>query len=217
MSPYSALAAQYCRIMLLNPLVRGILVFALATGCSSGTATGGRDSGGDTAGSTDTATIADRADASADLGAARDMPTDQAWADLLDVCFEGLPAPVGLQVLANKSSDDGSTQVRLALDTMGKVGLSYAWTMVRLGIVIEGAVTCVTEQSGLTYTVTHHNCNDGATASAGTTRFELVRPGDTASELRIYDGSTLDRAIPLTTASCVRSDGPGACPQVGPC
>jgi hypothetical protein len=217
MSPYRTLAVQYCRIMLLNPFVRGILVVAVAASCSSGTATSGRDSGGDTGGSTDAATIDDRAQASADLGAPRDVATDQAWADLLDACFVGLPAPVGLQVLANKGSEDGTTQVRLALDTMGKVGLAYPWTMVRLGIVIEGALTCVTEKSDLTYTVTHHNCSDGATASAGTTRFELVRPADIASELRIYDGGTLVRAIPLTTASCVRSDGPGACPSVGPC
>jgi hypothetical protein len=217
MSPCGTLAAQYCRIMLLNPFIRGILVVAVATSCSSGTATTGRDSGGDTAGSTDAATIGDRVDVGADLGAARDVAIDQPWADLLDACFEGLPAPVGLQVLANKSSDDGTTQVRLALDTMGGFGLAYPWTMVRLGIVIEGALTCVTEKRDLTYTVTHHNCNDGASASAGTTRFEVVRPADTASELRVYDGGTLDRAIPLTTASCVRSDGPGACPQVGPC
>jgi hypothetical protein len=203
--------------MLLNPLVRGILVVAVAASCSSGTATSGKDSGEDTSGSTDAATIGDRVDVGADLGAARDVVSDQPWAALLDACFENLPASVGLQILANKGSDDGTTQVRLALDTMGKVGLAYPWTMVRLGIVIEGAVTCVTEKSDLTYTVTHHNCNDGASASAGATRFELVRPGDTASELRIYDGSTLVRSIPLTTESCVRSDGPGACPQVGPC
>jgi hypothetical protein len=184
--------------------------------CSSSSATGIQDSGEQTGGKTDAAADEARSEAR-DLGSSSDLIFDEPWVAWLDACFEGLPAPVGLQVSAQKSSSDGATHVRMALDTMGKTGLAYPWSMVRLGVVMGEAVICVTEKRDLTYTVTHHNCSDVASAVAGATRFEIVSPGDSSTELRIFSGSTLVDTISLTTESCIRSDGPGACPLIGPC
>jgi hypothetical protein len=77
---------------------------------------------------------------------------------------------------------------------MGKTGLSYHWTMVRLGIVIDGAVVCISDRRDLTYTVTHHNCSDVASANAGSTRYDLVRPGDASTELRVFTGGRLTKS-----------------------
>lgn len=198
--------------------VRGLLVcLLLVVACSSGSTTGIQDSGDEASRTTDAAAVDTHAEARADLGSSSELGPDQPWVAWLDACFEGLPAPVGLQELAQKSSSDGSTHVRIALDTMGKTGLAYPWTMVRLGVVMGEAVICVTEKRDLTYTVTHHNCSDVASAVAGVTRFDLIKPGDLLSELRIFSGSTLVDSISITTESCIRSDGPGACPLVGPC
>jgi hypothetical protein len=199
------------------PLLHSLFAVALATGCSSGAASGGKDSGHETGGIPDVPVENDRVDTSVDLGSSSEVISDPAWGALLNACFEGLPAPVGLQILAQKSSGDATTQVRLALDTMGKTGLAYPWTMVRMGVVIDNEVICVTEKNDLAYTVTHHNCNDVASATAGATRLELIRPADGSTELRIFSGSALVNSITLTTRSCVRSDGPGTCPLVGPC
>jgi hypothetical protein len=164
----------------------------------------------------------DSADAPADVGqdnVGTDMSADSdaPAAASLDDCFAGLPAPVGTQIVSNKSSGDGRVHVRLALDTLNNMGLGYAWSLLRFGIEIDGTVTCIKDKAALKYTMSRHNCTDTASATSGTTRYEMGSPSDTMTSLQIFEGGTQTSSMTLTTNACTRTGSSVACPPTGPC
>jgi hypothetical protein len=163
----------------------------------------------------------DSADAPADVPVGQDDAATDLGADALpaslDDCFAGLPAPVGIQIVSNKSSADGRVHLRLALDTLGNMGLGYAWSLIRFGIEIDGTVTCIKDKTALKYTMSRHNCTDTASATSGTTRYDMGSPSDTMTSLQIFESGTQTSSMTLTTSSCTRTGSTVACPPTGPC
>lgn len=173
-----------------------------------------------------------QADRSPDLGledTAVDIPVnhDTAIPDgpasiSLDDCFTGLPAPEGTQMVATKSSSNGRYRIRIALDTEDRFGTSgtIPWAMIRLGVEIDGIVTCITNRASLGYVVSHHNCDDTAAATLGTTSYALAAPDRSTTELTINNGVSTVGPIVLTDTACVmaRPIGPSLqCSSGGPC
>lgn len=142
--------------------------------------------------------------------------------DTLDECFAGLPGRVGTQMLATKKSADGRFRVRIALDTMDSSGTSgtMPWSLLRLGVEQDGAVSCITQPSQLSYVGSHHNCLDKAGATAGAMAFELEDPDDGSTSLTVRkDGTVVHESVVLTDESCSSSTpiGPQTCRSGGPC
>lgn len=140
----------------------------------------------------------------------------------LDECFAGLPGRVGTQMLATKKSADGRIRVRIALDTADRGGTSgtMGWGLVRLGVELDGAVSCITQPSQLSYVGSHHNCLDKAGATAGAMTFELEDPDDGSTSLTVRkDGTVVHESVVLTDESCSSSTpiGPQTCRSGGPC
>lgn len=140
----------------------------------------------------------------------------------LDDCFAHLPAPVGTQMVATKSSSDGHLRIRIALDTRDMIGTSgtYPWALIRLGVDRRGTVACITDAAELTYSGSHHNCTDKASASARTMTFDLTAPDRSASSLTVREGGTVvEDSVLLENTTCTMSSpfGPVVCRSGGPC
>lgn len=140
----------------------------------------------------------------------------------LDECFAGLPGRAGTQMLATKKSADGHIRVRIALDTADRGGTSgtKGWGLVRLGVDLDGSVSCITQPSQLSYVGSHHNCSDKAGATAGAMTFELKDPDDGSTSLTVRkDGAVVHESVVLTDESCSSSTpiGPQTCRSGGPC
>jgi hypothetical protein len=131
----------------------------------------------------------------------------------LDDCFAGLPKAVGMQLVATKSSADGRVRIRIALDTEHWVSTSgtFAWGLIRFGVEMDGAVTCITDRASLVYQGSHHNCADSATAIAGTTTYSMSAPEWEETSLTITTGGTSAGPYLLTSSSCAmtQSELPG--------
>jgi hypothetical protein len=155
------------------------------------------------------------------------MGTDSAPADgvsssTLESCFIGLPAQVGAQMIATKSSADGRVRMRIVLDTEDRGGSSgtLAWGIIRLAVEVDGVVACITDRSALRYNGGHHNCSDTATAQSGTTTYSLVAPDRPTTTLTIESDGTTAGPYTLTDATCTMlwSIGtPITCRSGGPC
>lgn len=214
---------------------------------TGGRATGGAAGGGG-AGGTDTArpdgavdlVIADArsedardaiADATAEVGGADSPPdlpigTDGTLADgnssgTLESCFVGLPAQVGVQMIATKSTADGRIRMRIALDTEDRMGTSgtYGWGIIRVAVEVDGVVTCITDRSVTRYTGSHHNCSDTATATSGATTYLFAAPDRPVVTLTI-DNGTPAGPYTLTDTTCTMSWSPGVpitCRSGGSC
>lgn len=216
---------------------------ALAPACGGrgGTEDGPRPDGGSDAGTHDSgadaaiardATVEPGRDAAVDGDAAVSPGKDASMADAgadasipgstLDDCFAGLPAPVGPQMLATKSSADGRLRIRIALDTMNMPGTpgTAPWKLIRLGVEMDGSVTCIADAADLAYTASHHNCADKASASAGTMAFNLTTPDRPNATLTARDGgNVVVDSVVLTDVTCTMrtSYGPEQCRSGGPC
>ena len=163
------------------------------------------------------------ADAAADLPLATDsVPEDGAGSGTIESCFVGLPAQVGVQMIATKSTADGRVRMRIALDTEDRMGTSgtYGWGPIRLAVEVDGVVTCITDRSLLRYTGSLHNCGDTATATAGTTKYSITAPDRPTATLTIEaDGATLG-PYTLTDTACTMfwsAGAPISCRSGGPC
>jgi hypothetical protein len=143
-----------------------------------------------------------------------DVPTT----GTLDDCFKGLPAPVGWQMVATKSTADGKVRVRIALDTEDRMGTSgtYGWGMIRLGVEVDGVVTCITNRANLGYQGSHHNCSDTASATSGTTTYSFVAPDRSPASLTINSNGTIMGPYTLTDTECTYWGMP-RCGSGGPC
>jgi hypothetical protein len=169
---------------------------------------------------------------SADLGvpdSPADAAVDTSKADgdgpgsgTLDDCFQGLPAPVGLQMVATKATADGRVRIRIALDTEDRMGTSgsYGWGMIRLGVEVDGAVTCIQDRASLKYTGSHHNCSDKATATSGSTTYSFAAPDRPSATLTIESNGTSTGPYSLSDTACTMRNSTGTvlqCRSGGPC
>jgi hypothetical protein len=165
---------------------------------------------------------------STDLGLP-DGPADTSKADgdgpgsgTLDDCFQGLPAPVGAQMVATKATADGRIRVRIALDTEDRMGTSgtYGWGLIRLGVEVDGVVTCIKDRANLKYTGSLHNCSDKATATSGTTTYSFAAPDRSPATLTIQSNGTSAGPYTLSDTACTMRNSTGAvlqCRSGGPC
>lgn len=200
-------------------------------GSSDAAAEVGRDGAGDTAADAGD-TAADAGDAAADAGDVEgpaDAPVggDGDLADLgssstLESCFAGLPAQIGIQMIASKSTADGRVRMRIALDTEDRSGTSgtLAWGLIRLAVEVDGVVACLTDRSALRYTLSHHNCSDTATGKAGTTTYALSAPDRATATLTIEGNGSSTGPYTLTDTACTMLWSAGApitCRSGGPC
>lgn len=139
----------------------------------------------------------------------------------LEACFAGLPAPVGMQMVATKSTSDARVRIRIALDTENRMGTSgtYGWGLIRLGVEVNGVVTCITDRANLKYSGSHHNCDDTATATAGATTYSIVAPDRPSATLTIQGNGTTTGPFTLDDQTCAMtmSAGPVTCRSGGPC
>jgi len=125
-------------------------------------------------------------------------------------------------MIATKRSADGRLRVRLALDTQDLFGTTgtMPWRLVRLGVEVDGAVSCITEPAQLTYVGSHHNCSDKASATSGRWSFELRGPDRSTALLTVReDGTVVHDTVELTDESCSSTTpiGPETCRSGGPC
>lgn len=140
----------------------------------------------------------------------------------LESCFVGLPAQVGAQMIATKSTADGRVRMRIALDTEDRGGTSgtLAWGLIRLAVEVDGVVTCITDRSALHYSGSHHNCDDTATGKAGTTTYSLVAPDRATATLTIESNGSSAGPYTLTDTACAMWWSAGAqitCRSGAPC
>lgn len=171
-------------------------------------------------------------DVSADVGEPDSPPDAPMSADMalpdvgssstLESCFVGLPAQEGAQMIATKSTADGSVRMRIALDTEDRMGTSgtLGWGLIRLAIEVDGVVTCITDRSALAYTTSHHNCSDKATGKSGTTTYALTAPDRPTVTLTIDRNGTTAGPYTLTDTTCTMMWSPGVpitCRSGGPC
>lgn len=163
----------------------------------------------------------DRDTGSVDTGAADLISRDTGVSDgnsgvTLDSCFADLPAAVGTQLIATKRNSSGTIRIRILLDTENRMGLGYAWGLLRFGAEVNGRVTCITDRKQLNYIPSRHNCTDMASATAGTLRFNLDWPSVSPTRLNIFDGAVQTFGEMVTDVSCTASGRP-SCPSNGPC
>jgi len=175
----------------------------------------GRDAGAD--GTVDVG----GADGPPDLPIGTDSTLDESSAGTLESCFVGLPAQVGVQMIATKSTADRRVRVRIALDTEDRMGTSgtYGWGIVRVAVEVDGVVTCITDRGALRYTGSHHNCSDTATVTSGTTTYSFAAPDRPTATLTIDDGASVG-SYTLTDTTCSMSWSPGVpvtCRSGGSC
>lgn len=140
----------------------------------------------------------------------------------LESCFVGLPAQVGVQMIATKSTADGRVRLRIALDTEDRGGTSgtLGWGLIRLAVEVDGDVACITDRSALRYTGSHHNCSDTATGKAGTTTYSLAAPDRATATLTIESNGSSVGPYTLTDTACAMWWSAGAqitCRSGGPC
>jgi hypothetical protein len=184
---------------------------------SSGGQGGGSGSNPD-AGTTPTA---DGSSGTPDSG--RDLPKDGGGSSpsgSLDDCFAGLPAAVGLQQVDTKASADGRVRLRIALDTENNAGLGNGWELIRFGIIVDGALTCVKDRAQLmgAYTASHHNCLDTAQVSAGGVRYQMNHPNFASTQISASMGAApLWGPTTVQTTTCSATSANKMCARGGPC
>jgi hypothetical protein len=150
------------------------------------------------------------------------VTADSGSTGTFDSCFVGLPAQDGAQMIATKSTADGRVRMRIALDTEDRMGTSgsLGWGLIRLAVEVDGIVTCITDRSALSYTASHHNCNDTATGKSGTTTYALTAPDRSTVTLTIDRNGTPAGPYTLTDTTCTMMWSPTVpltCRSGGPC
>jgi hypothetical protein len=204
-----------------------------AGGSGGAGGTGGRGGSGGSGGSADAGRM-DRpaADRGADRPGSDAGVTDGGNAGGgLDQCFEGLRAGVGRFQLSTKASADGKIRMRIAMEDGGGFGTSGSipWKPMRLGLEINGANLCFTNEAELRagYMQTQlHNCRDVLTVESGGRRYQIVSPDTrqggtsddrTVATLTVFMGDTMAVGPVLSTVSCVTKTPGQACSSGGPC
>jgi hypothetical protein len=121
-------------------------------------------------------------------------------------------------MVATKATADGRIRVRIALDTENRMGTSgtYGWGLIRLGVEVDGVVTCIKDRANLGYGGSHHNCSDTASATSGTTTYSFVAPDRSPAALTIKSGGTTTGPFTLTDTDC-NYWGLPRCSSGGPC
>ncbi len=147
---------------------------------------------------------------------------DVGSATTLESCFAGLPAQVGAQMIATKSTADGRVRMRIALDTEDRGGTSgtYGWGLIRLAVEVDGVVSCMADRSALSYKPSHHNCNDTATGSSGTTTYAITAPDRPTATLTIESNGVTAGPYTLDDTACAMWWSAGAqitCRSGQPC
>ena len=151
---------------------------------------------------------------------AADVP---AGSNTIETCFANLRAGMGSYQVGTKTTGDGQTRYRLALETADRFGTSGTrpWGAYRFAIETPSGNVCVTA-SGLfnAYRTSHHNCMDRFEVSLGGGRRVLIEApdfdGSRAARVSVFLGTTilLDKVQALPS-SCAGSSTP--CRSGGPC
>jgi hypothetical protein len=152
----------------------------------------------------------------------------------VDACFAGLRTGMGAFQDATRASADGAYRMRLALETASAGGTSgtYPWRPFALALATPAGSVCVTEAAGLagSYRISHHNCADQLTVTAGGRRYVIANPDSAISlvdpsqyrrpaTLTVFEGAAMVAGpVVLATVACNRTSFPGGrCTSGGPC